>query len=578
MNGRVYSAYSNWFAPWRNDVKLSPRTWAGDLSAGLVVTLMLIPQSLAYALLAGLPAYVGLYASVLPLVGYALLGRSPALAVGPVAIASVMTFDALQAVATAGSPEWISGAVFLALASGAILLLAGVLRLGFLAALLSHPVMSGFISGASVVIIVGQLQSMTGIRLPSGNIWVQAQALLDHFSSAHTFTLAVGFISFIGLLLARRYAPFLWAFIGLRGLLGEVVTKASPLLVIGLVTFILAFLGLTERVATVGVVPTGLPEFSLVLPSSSLVSSLLVSAVLIALVGFVESVSMARTIGRRCGIATDANAELRGLGAANLLSGVSGAFPVTGGLSRSVVNSEAGARTPMAGVVSGCFMVLVLLGFADMLSAIPLASLAALIVVSVASLFDGRTFLDALRFDRADALGWLVTFLGVLVLGVEQGIALGVALSVANVLWRQSRPHIAVIGRLPGSEHFRNVQRHTVDTLANVSFVRVDANLFFGNWDYIADFLEQQVRQLSSGGTLVLNLSSVSDIDTTAIEGLEGLSNKLTEQGAALVFAELKGPVADKLLRSRFFEKSVAYLSCHEAFEALRRRNGQEQA
>ncbi|MGA1042390.1 MAG: SulP family inorganic anion transporter [Burkholderiaceae bacterium] len=567
MNGRVYK---NWLAPWRYDLKLSPSSWAGDFSAGLVVTLMLIPQSLAYALLAGLPAHLGLYASVLPLLGYALFGRSPALAVGPVAIASVMTFNALQSFASPASPEWIAGAIFLALASGAILFLAGLLRLGFLAALLSHPVMSGFISGASVVIILGQLQTLLGVSLQGGSVAIQASSLLQSLDSVHLPTLGVGLVSVALLLLARRYASRTFTWFGLRGLLHELLTKASPLLVIGFMALSLWVLELSGQVATVGAVPSGLPGLSFALPYASGMTALLGSALLIALVGFVESVSMARNIGRRCAVATDPNAELRGLGAANILSGASGAFPVTGGLSRSVVNLEAGARTPMAGVISAAFMIIVLLGFADMLSSIPLASLAALIVISVASLFDGRVFLDALRFDRADALGWLATFSGVLVFGVEQGIAIGVTLSVANVLWRQSRPHMAVIGRLSGTEHFRNVQRHKVETLKNAVFVRVDANLFFGNWDYIADFLEGQARTLTSGGVLVLNLSSVSDIDTTAIEGLEALSEKLKSEGARLVFAELKGPITDKLLRSHFFKESTVYLSCHQAFEALR--------
>ncbi|MGA1323479.1 MAG: SulP family inorganic anion transporter, partial [Burkholderiaceae bacterium] len=242
MNGRVYK---NWLAPWRYDLKLSPSSWAGDFSAGLVVTLMLIPQSLAYALLAGLPAHLGLYASVLPLLGYALFGRSPALAVGPVAIASVMTFNALQSFASPASPEWIAGAIFLALASGAILFLAGLLRLGFLAALLSHPVMSGFISGASVVIILGQLQTLLGVRLQGGSVATQASSLLQSFGSVHLPTLGVGLVSVALLLLARRYASRTFAWFGLRGLLHELLTKASPLLVIGLMALSLWVLELS---------------------------------------------------------------------------------------------------------------------------------------------------------------------------------------------------------------------------------------------------------------------------------------------------------------------------------------------
>jgi SulP family sulfate permease len=303
---------------------------------------------------------------------------------------------------------------------------------------------------------------------------------------------------------------------------------------------------------------------------SSAYSGLVISALLIGVVGFIESVSMARAIGRVREVPTDADAELRGLGAANLLSGVSGAFPITGGLSRSVVNLDAGARTPLAGVFSAMLMLGVLLGAGQYLASLPLASLAALIIVAIWVLFDWQTLRACIRFDRADAAGWLVTFFGVLSLGVEHGIILGIALSVGTVLWRQSRPHIAVIGRLPGTEHFRNVHRHDVQTLPNTIFLRVDANLFFANWDRVREFIDQQAHHLTSGGQLVLSMASVSDIDSTALDGLQGLARDLKARGIVLSLSEVKGPISDKLKRADLQGRIDTHLSNHEAFEAIK--------
>lgn len=556
------------FFPWLKDGRITRESLTGDLSAAVVVTLMLIPQSLAYALLAGMPAHIGLYASVLPLIGYALLGRSPALAVGPVAIASIMTYDALLPFAAPGSPEWVAGGMFLALASGLILLAFGFLRFGFIAALLSHPVMSGFISGAAVLIILGQIGTMTAIGSGGSNAMEQLQHLLSNWREFNLITLIVGTGTFALLLLARRHASTLFQSMGISGLLLNILTKASPLVLIALVTLVLVITGLTEHTSTVGSVPAGLPKLALPAMSSAY-SALFISALLIAVVGFIESVSMARAIGRVRQVPTDADAELRGLGAANLLSGVSGAFPVTGGLSRSVVNLDAGARTPLAGVFSAMFMVLVLLGVGQYLSALPLASLAALIIIAIWSLLDFRTLRECIQFDRSDAAGWLVTFVGVLVLGVEHGIMLGIALSIGTVLWRQSRPHIAIIGRLPGTEHFRNVLRHDVQTLANTVFLRVDANLFFANWDRIREFIDQQSQRLKPEGQLVLSLASVSDIDSTALDGLQSLAKDLRARNIGLSLCEVKGPISDKLKRAHLGGEFDTHLSTHEAFEAL---------
>lgn len=563
--------YPSWFAPWRLDQAGRSGQLAGDLSAGLIVTLMLIPQSLAYALLAGLPAHIGLYASVLPLIGYAIFGRSPALAVGPVAISAVMTFEALRPFAQPGSVEWIAGAMFLAVVGGVLLIAMGLLRLGFLAQLLSHPVMSGFVTGAAVIIILGQIKSLTGIAMDGETALELVETFIAHAGDYKPVTVIVGLLSLAGLLVARMYAGPVFKALGAKGLVYTLLVKSSPLMILMVATIVLVLTGAEGQTKTVGVIPQGLPELAIPSIPANEIEALVISSILIALVGFIETVSMAQAIGRKMKVPVDPNAELRGLGAANVLSGVSGAFPVTGGLSRSVVNMEAGAMTPMAGVYSAILMVGVMLGAGVLLEHLPLASLAALIIVSVSSLLDWETFRRAWAFDKADGLTWMLTFLGVLLLGVEAGILTGIVLSVGTILWRMSRPHIAVIGRIAGTEHFRNVHRHEVETLPGVLFLRTDANLFFGNWLMVQEMVESEMAKHGSPvRAVVLSLSSVNDIDSTALDGLLDIRRVLEAREVRLMLTELKGPVADKLARDPEARDLEVRLSNQQAFEELR--------
>ena len=542
-----------------------------DFMAAVIATLLLIPQSLAYAVLAGMPAHLGLYASVFPLLAYAAFGRSPVLAVGPVALTSIMTLEALQGYAVPGSPEWIAAAILLALASGALLFLMGLLRLGFLAQLLSHPVMSGFISGTALLIVLSQLKALSGIPVEGKTALELITSLVVHVEQAQATTLAVGIMSVLLMLLGRRFIRTWLGKTRLHSTTCDLIARAVPLVVVGLATIGLIASGQATATPTVGSIPSGLP--SLALPSLNLngLQGLLISAVLIGLVGFIESVSMAQTVARRYKVAVDPDAELRGLGAANLASGLIGAFPVTGGLTRTVVNMDAGARSPVSSLFSAGLLLLVVLGAGDSLSHLPLAALAALIVVAVSTLFDIKGLVRAWQFDRMDGASWLITFLGVLSLGLEAGIIMGIALSAAGLLWRMSRPHIAVLGRIPCSEHFRNVQRHHVETLPHTIFLRIDGNLFFGNWARIREVIGARIEQHSGQiEHLVLNLASVNDIDTTALEGILGLQEDLQEDGVSLCLAEIRGPVGDKL--KGHLHGIPVYLSSHEAYEALMER------
>lgn len=532
----------------------------GDLTAGLIVTVMLIPQSLAYALLAGLPPEVGLYASILPLLAYAALGSSMTLAVGPVAVASLMTASALQPLAAAGSPEYAALAVTLALLSGLMLLAFGLLRLGFLAHLLSHPVISGFITGSALLIAIGQARHLLGVSSGGGNAVEQLVSLVRALPDTRPVTAAIGLGAVAALVLARRT-------LGQR-----LAGKLAPMAVVVLATAATAFwqLDRSAGVRIVGEVPAGLPALGLTLPGWGETLALLVPALLISLVGFVESVSVAQSLALRRRERIQPDRELLGLGAANLASALSGGYPVTGGFARSVVNFSAGARTPLAGVVSAALMAVVLAALTGWFHYLPHAVLAATIVVAVWNLIDLQALREAWHYDRADALALLATAAGVLLLGVEAGILAGVALSLGVLVWRASRPHMAVIGRLPGTEHFRNVERHDVETRPGLLALRVDENLFFANMPRVEERIAADLAADPSVQRVLLVCSGVNQIDTTALGVLSDLEARLAEQGIRLQLAEVKGPVMDRLRDTPLGQRlrNRVFLSTHEAFVA----------
>lgn len=549
------------------------RPWlAGDLTAGLIVTVMLIPQSLAYAMLAGLPPQVGLYASILPLLAYALFGSSMTLAVGPVAVASLMTASALSPLATPGSDTYVALAVLLALMSGLILLVAGVLRLGFLAYFLSHPVISGFISGSAILIAMGQLKYLLGISLPGGSIIATLNGLFDQISSVNGDTALIGIAALIFLFFARsRLAPLLKS-LGTPVKLAELLTKLAPMAVVIVSTAIVATTGLDQsaQVAVVGGVPSGLPGIALPPIDWQQTRALWLPALLISLVGFVESVSVAQSLALKRGQRIAPDRELLGIGAANIASALSGGYPVTGGFARSVVNFSAGANTPAAGVISAVLMAIVISAFTGWFYYLPVSVLAATIIVAVLGLIDWRTLQKAWAYDKADALSLLLTMAGVIFLGVEEGILLGVALSLAVLVWRSSHPHIAVVGRVPGTEHFRNIDRHQVETLPGLVALRIDESLYFANAPMIEEKLEALVQSQPDTKAILLILSAVNQLDSTALDMLTELEKNLATRSIALQFAEIKGPVLDRLRSTSLGEvmQDRIFLSTHAAFVA----------
>ncbi|MCK0106526.1 sulfate permease [Marinobacter sp. S0848L] len=548
-----------------------------DLIAAAIVTVMLIPQSLAYALLAGLPAQVGLYASILPLVAYAVFGTSRTLSVGPVAVVSLMTAAALAPLAALGSAEYIAGAVLIAIMSGLMLTVMGILRLGFLANFLSHPVISGFISASGLVIAASQLKHLLGVQASGHNLLDIGGSLLSAFGDINVPTLLVGAGTLFFLCWARHGLKPLLEKLGLTARLADILTKTAPILAVLATTWLAWQFRLDQQgVRLVGDIPSGLPSFTLPSLDPALWSQLAVSALLISVVGFVESVSVGQTLAAKRRQRIDPDQELIGLGAANLSAGLSGGMPVTGGFSRSVVNFDAGAETPAAGAYAAVGIGLATLFLTPAIAWLPQATLAATIIVAVVTLVDLPALLRTFRYSRTDFGAMLATIVLTLVHSVEAGIIAGVGLSIGLFLYRTSRPHCAVLGRVPGTEHFRNILRHDVEVCPKVTFLRVDESLYFAN----ARFLEETVIELVARELelkdLVLVCPAVNLIDASALESLEAMNERLSDAGVRLHLSEVKGPVMDRLKGTELLQRmgGQVFLSTYQAWRTLTGHHG----
>ena len=542
-----------------------------DLVAAVVVTLLLIPQGLAYAALAGLPPQLGLYASLLPLLAYALFGSSMVMSVGPVAVISLMTGAALAPIAEPGSAEYIAGAVMLAMVSGIMLFTFGLLRLGAMAQFLSHPVISGFISGAALLIIIGQLRPLLGIN-SHGETGVElAVGLMANLGGIQPLTAAFGFATFVLLWLARHWLAKLLMGLGLAEGAASLIAKLMPIVTVLGSAVLVSLMGWEADLRVVGALPGGLPALQVPTIDFSIVTKLWLPALAISLIGFVESVSIAQAFANKNRQRINTNAELRGLGAANIASALSGAFPVTGGFSRTAVNAEAGARSPLSGIFAAVLIALLLVFAIGLFHALPMAVLAATIIIAAIGLVDIKSLIHNWHYDRAEGMAQAGTALGVLLAGVEVGIAIGIALSLATLVWRASRPHIAIVGRVPDTEHFRNVNRYQVETRGEILILRVDENLFFGNAESVEKFILRAIEAQPEAHHLVLVMSSVSSVDATAMQMLDMLNERLIDEGMKLHLAEVKGPVLGQLENDTFPERlsGEIFLSTFTAYQAL---------
>lgn len=569
---RRASAQRGWLADYRR------ADLPGDLTAGAIVAIMLVPQGMAYAMLASLPPQVGLYASLIPLVLYALLGTSRSLAVGPVAIVSLLTASAIGAAASTGVPAT-ELALILALLSGAMLFAMGLLRFGFLVNFLSHSVISGFTSAAALIIGFSQLKHLLGIDLPRTHL-VHETILnaVDRWPAYNWTTIALS-VGAIGILLLAR-GPFarLLASWRVRDSIAGPLTKTGPLIAAIAGTATVGLFGLDQQagVKIVGAIPSGLPAMSVPRFQQDVWLELAPAAFLISIVGFMESVSVAKALASRRRQKIDPDRELLALGAANMGAAVGGGYPVTGGFSRSVVNFSAGANTPLASLVTAALVLLTVLFLTPLFYYLPRAVLSAIIVVAVANLIDIQTLRRAWLYDKADAAALIATIVAVLSLGIEIGILVGVAVAVAIHLYRTSRPHIAVVGRKDGTEHFRNVERHQVETVPTILAIRVDESLYFANTRYLEEQVMTRVADAPEINDLVLICSAINEIDASALETLERLIEDLAEGGVTVHLAEVKGPVMDRLNQVDFAESlkpGQIFLSTHAAFVALAPRD-----
>lgn len=544
----------------------------GDLIAAVIVTIMLIPQSLAYALLAGLPPEAGIYASIAPLVAYAIFGSSSVLAVGPVAVSSLMTASAIGQLAVTGSPEYWHAAILLAFMSGGMLLLLGIFRLGFFANFLSHPVVSGFISASGLIIAASQLKTILGVKAEGHNFFALLTALARQLPDIHWLTFGIGVVAAGFLFWVRKGLKPLLIRLGMHARAADFLAKAGPVAAIAVTTILTWWLGWHQAgVRVVGDVPQGLPPLTLPAWNPALWEQLWGPALLISIIGFVESVSVGQTLAAKRRQRIEPDQELVALGASNLASALTGGFPVTGGFARSVVNFDAGAQTPAAGVFTAIGLALASLFLTPALYFLPHATLAATIIVAVLSLVDFGILRRTWAYSKPDFFAAAGTLLATLVAGVETGLMIGVAISIGLFLFRTSRPHIAVVGWVPGTEHFRNVERHQVQVSPAVLSLRVDENLYFANARYLEDRVNDAIASRPALRHVVLLCSAINDIDASALESLEAIEHRLRSAGIQLHLSEVKGPVMDRLGDTHFLQhlSGQVFLTHFQAMAAL---------
>lgn len=553
---------------WLQDYSSSK--FRADLLAALIVIAMLVPQGMAYAMVAGLPPVMGLYASILPMIVYALIGGSPTLSIGPVALISMMTFATLEPLYEVGSPVYIQAACLLALMVGILSTLLGIFRFGFLIRLISHPVIKSFIIASALLIALSQVKFILDVPLKSGDIIEFFQSAWQYFTLMNTATVILG----IGSILFLIYTPKLLNAQIFKSFSNAMQfwIKALPLLLVFISIALVHYLHIDQLgIKTVGEIPSGFPPLTMPFWSWDLVLKLLPGAAMITMVSFVESISIAQATAFQQRSELNSNQELIALGVANISAGISAAFPVTGSLSRTVVNADAGAKTPMAGVLSSIFIVIVSLYFTGVFKELPLAILAATIMVSIWKLVDFKPFVETWRYSKADGIAMWVTFFGVLCIDISTGLIIGIVSTFLLLLWRISRPHIAVIGLVEGTQHFRNISRHDVLTSANIVSIRIDENLTFLNANTLKEFVISEVSKHPDLHHVVINCSSISNIDLSALETLEEINRELDKLKIQLHLSEVKGPVMDRLKQSNLINalSGKVFLTHYQAMHKL---------
>lgn len=546
----------------------------GDLLAGLIVAIMLVPQGMAYALLAGLPPQVGLYASIVPLILYGLLGTSRSLAVGPVAIVSLLVASGVGTLAEPGTGGYIQLALTLALLVALLQGLMGVLQLGFLVNFMSHPVLSGFTAAAALLIGISQLKHILGFPVPNLSFFPLLQYLGQHLRQTDWLPLLLGVGAILTLIYFRVGLTNPLKRWGIPHTMALTVSKAAPLVVLLLGSLLSWGWGLDAAAGlkVVGQVPAGLPHLTWPTFDLSIWKNLLPTALAIGFVGYMESIAVAKSLASKRRQKVDANQELLALGAANLGAAFTGGYPVTGGFSRSVVNYDAGANSGLASIITAALIALTVTFLTPLFYYLPQAVLAAIVIVAVAGLIDGQAFKTIWRYNKADGASYFITFAAVLLLEVEMGLLVGIAAALLLYIYRTSQPHVAIVGRLGESETYRNILRHPVQCWPNVIAIRIDESLYFANSKFLEDTVTGLIADRPEVEHFVLIGTAVNFIDASALETLEGLHRQLKEVGVVFHLAAFKGPVMDRLQAVGFtdqFGLDHIHLTTHEAMKAI---------
>ena len=537
-----------------------PTHFKADVVAALIVLAMLVPQGMAYAMLAGLPPVMGIYASILPMIIYAFTGSSTTLSIGPVAIISMMVFSALQPLFAVGSTAYIEAACLLAIMVGIISLILGLFRFGFLIQLISHPVIKSFIIASALLIALGQFKFLLDIPLQTNNIPEFIGSLVNNFHHISFLSVGVSLAAISILVFLPKWVR------------SDFLNKTIPLLlVLSSIIVVYAFNLDQHGLKTVGIIPTGLPSFHFPTWNFDLVQKLLPSAFIIAMISFVESLAIAQATALQKRDDLNSNQELIALGLANIAAGINMGFAVSGSLSRTVVNSDAGAKTPMSGVMSSLLMIAVSLYFTSFFQNLPLTILAATIFVSTWKLISFLPFFETWKYSKADGLAMWATFFGVTCIDISTGLVIGIILTFILLLWRISRPHIAVIGLVEGTQHFRNVSRYDVLTTETIASFRIDENLNFLNAHVLKGYIITELSHNPQIQHVVINCSSISNIDLSAVEMLEDLNRELLQLGIQLHLSEVKSPVMDRLNSSRLINmlSGKIFLSHYQAIQTL---------
>lgn len=545
--------------------------WSDDFLAGTVTAILLVPQTLAYSLIAGLPPQMGLYAAIVPTIVYALTASSRLTVVGPVAVQSVMIGAALGKTGLTDPHLLALGGVVIAVTSGVLLLVLGLLRLGWLTNFISRPVLSGFTTGAAIFIVTTQLGSLVGISVPRDGTPLDAViAMVKQADKANFATGVFGFTAVAFLVLARRPLARLLEGVGIRPAIAAFLGRAAPLAAVAIATFVSTGLHASKDlgVKVVGAIPSGLPDFNLDFLQYPDIPALLPSAILIAIVGYVETITVSKVLAFRRRQKIDPDRELVALGLSNIGAASFGAMPVASGFTKSSANFEAGAKAQFSSLVAAFWVALSAALFTGALHELPRAVLAAIIVVAVSKLIDFQSLKHNWSFSRGDGFSQAMTIVSVLVLGVETGLLTGCVLAAAFFLYRTSRPNVVVLGRVPGTEAYRSVNKRQVETWDHLLLVRIDESMYYANTSRIESELQRLVVEHPKAAKVILVMSGVGHLDASSLEMLEEFQQALERSNVSLGIAEAKGPILGQIegtaLMKRIGPDNVFH-STHEA-------------